>query len=75
MSVLACSDEFSETIEKVKYQKCFMPTLYPANLYDKRPTKGRILLSDTNFHQLKIGSKVNLEFDIIGKYVAKMMQK
>jgi len=29
----------------------------------------------TNFHQLKIGSKVNLEFDIIGKYVAKMMQK
>lgn len=29
----------------------------------------------TNFHQLKIGDKVNLEFDIIGKYVAKMMGK
>lgn len=28
----------------------------------------------TNFHQLKIGSSVNLEFDIIGKYVAKMMR-
>lgn len=28
----------------------------------------------TNFHALKIGSKVNLEFDIIGKYVRKMMQ-
>lgn len=28
----------------------------------------------TNFHQLKIGSTVNLEFDIIGKYVAKMMR-
>ena len=27
----------------------------------------------TNFHQLKVGSKVNLEFDIIGKYVAKLM--
>lgn len=27
----------------------------------------------TNFHELKIGSRVNLEFDIIGKYVAKMM--
>ena len=27
----------------------------------------------TNFHQLEIGSTVNLEFDIIGKYVAKMM--
>ena len=29
----------------------------------------------TNFHQLEIGSKVNLEFDIIGKYVAKLMVK
>jgi riboflavin synthase len=25
----------------------------------------------TNFHQLKVGDSVNLEFDIIGKYVAK----
>lgn len=29
----------------------------------------------TNFHQLKIGDRVNLEFDIIGKYVAKLMGK
>lgn len=29
----------------------------------------------TNFHQIEIGSTVNLEFDIIGKYVAKMMGK
>lgn len=29
----------------------------------------------TNFHQLKIGDKVNLEFDIIGKYVARLMQQ
>lgn len=27
----------------------------------------------TNFHQLKVGSDVNLEFDIIGKYVAKLI--
>jgi riboflavin synthase len=27
----------------------------------------------TNFKHLKIGSEVNLEFDIIGKYVAKLM--
>lgn len=27
----------------------------------------------TNFKQLKIGDKVNLEFDIIGKYVQKML--
>ena len=29
----------------------------------------------TNFHQINIGDKINLEFDIIGKYVAKMMRK
>ena len=27
----------------------------------------------TNFHQIKVGESINLEFDIIGKYVAKMM--
>ncbi|MFN5415532.1 MAG: riboflavin synthase [Flavobacteriia bacterium] len=29
----------------------------------------------TNFHTLEIGNTVNLEFDIIGKYVAKLMGK
>ncbi|MBL1280853.1 MAG: riboflavin synthase [Fluviicola sp.] len=29
----------------------------------------------TNFHQIEIGSSVNLEFDIIGKYVAKLVKK
>lgn len=29
----------------------------------------------TNFHTLKVGDSVNLEFDIIGKYVAKMLGK
>ena len=29
----------------------------------------------TNFHTLKPGSIVNLEFDIIGKYVARLMQQ
>lgn len=29
----------------------------------------------TNFHQLNVGDKVNLEFDIIGKYVAKLLGK
>lgn len=27
----------------------------------------------TNFHTFKVGSKVNLEFDIIGKYIARLM--
>jgi riboflavin synthase len=29
----------------------------------------------TNFHALHVGSKVNLEFDIVGKYVAKLVVK
>lgn len=29
----------------------------------------------TNFHQLKVGDAVNIEFDIIGKYVAKLLGK
>jgi riboflavin synthase len=28
----------------------------------------------TNFHAIKVGSLVNIEFDVIGKYVAKLMQ-
>jgi riboflavin synthase len=31
-------------------------------------------LEHTNFKNLKIGDKVNLEFDIIGKYVKRMME-
>ncbi|WP_066756397.1 riboflavin synthase [Crocinitomix algicola] len=31
-------------------------------------------IEHTNFHTLQIGSKVNLEFDIIGKYVRKMLR-
>jgi riboflavin synthase len=30
---------------------------------------------NTCFHQLEVGDPVNLEFDIIGKYVARMMQR
>ena len=29
----------------------------------------------TNFHQLKTGDQVNLEFDVIGKYVKKILNK
>ena len=29
----------------------------------------------TNFHTFEVGSKVNIEFDIIGKYVARLMQQ
>ncbi len=29
----------------------------------------------TNFHQIEVGTHVNLEFDILGKYVAKLLEK
>ena len=30
---------------------------------------------NTNFCELKVGSKVNLEFDILGKYISKLIKK
>lgn len=52
-------NEFSELVEKTKkdivmFQKCFVPTLFPLNLYDSYKNKGRILLTDTNFHKIKL---------------------
>lgn len=32
-------------------------------------------LSHTNLHLLKVGSVVNIEFDVIGKYVARLLQR
>ena len=29
---------------------------------------------NTNFHDIKVGTKVNLEFDIIGKYISRLAQ-
>ena len=28
----------------------------------------------TNFHAIQVGSRVNLEFDIIGKYIARYLE-
>lgn len=43
---------------KDSFQVCIIPYTY----------------EHTNFHAIKKGSKVNLEFDIIGKYISRMMQ-
>lgn len=53
------ANEFSENVElskkeKVKFQKCFVPTLYPPYLYEKCRNKGRILLIDTNYHKIRL---------------------
>tara|TARA_Y100001935_G_scaffold242484_1_gene232954 strand:- start:3029 stop:3616 length:588 start_codon:yes stop_codon:yes gene_type:complete len=31
--------------------------------------------NNTNFNQINVGTKVNLEFDIVGKYISKMINK
>jgi riboflavin synthase len=46
---------------------------------DSTPTSFSVCIipytfDETNFHTLKVGEKVNLEFDIIGKYVARYME-
>jgi riboflavin synthase len=43
--------------EKTRFSVCIIPYTYEY----------------TNFHTITVGSTVNLEFDIIGKYVAKIM--
>lgn len=45
-------NEFSETFEKQTFQKCFLPTLYPKGMYENCKNKGRILLIDTNYHNI-----------------------
>lgn len=54
-------NEFSELVEKTKtdkvlFQKCFVPTLHPSNLYSNVRNKGRILLTDTNYHHIKLSA-------------------
>ena len=29
---------------------------------------------NTNFHSIKVGTRVNIEFDILGKYLARLMK-
>lgn len=63
-------NEFSETVNKVKYQKCFLPTLYPPDIYGPVINKGRIILTDTNYHLLQLilfdeqGNESTLKFYI-----------
>lgn len=47
-------NEFAETIGQFTYQKCFLPTLYPADIYKKQINKAHIILSDTNYHAIKL---------------------
>jgi riboflavin synthase len=47
--------------------------------FDSRPAEFTVAIipytyENTNFNKLKVGSVVNLEFDIIGKYVKRLLQ-
>ena len=63
-----CVDKGSVTVNGVSltvcnptnntFQVCIIPYTY----------------DNTNFHNIEVGTKVNLEFDIIGKYIARMQQ-
>lgn len=45
---------FTQKIKKNIFQKCFTPQLYPAYFYDTLLNKGRIILTDTNIHTVKM---------------------
>lgn len=49
-------NEFSEIIDKQKYQRCFTPKVYPGEMYKTLVNSGKIDLKDTLFHL------VNLQF-------------
>lgn len=47
-------NEFSEVIEKQKYQRCFLPTLFPKEMYSSYSRKGRVILTDTLPHEVML---------------------
>ncbi len=61
-------NEFSEAIDKQKYQKCFTPKVYPGEIYKTLINSGKIDLKDTLFHLVKMlftdeaGNKTSLKF-------------
>lgn len=47
---------FAETVRKQKFQKCFLPTLYPP-IYPECLNKGRVQLNDTLVHAVMLELK------------------
>jgi hypothetical protein len=46
-------NEFSEQIGSLRFQKCFLPTLFPAKMYTGYSDKGRITFHDSSFHAMR----------------------
>ena len=63
-------NEYSEAKAGLKYQKCFLPTVYPKEFITKSVNKGRLILTDTNFHLVKLvvndeyGNQNDVQFHI-----------
>jgi hypothetical protein len=61
-------NEFADKIHGVKFQKCFIPTIYPLRLYGRSSNYGKIFIGDGLDHKLRIeakdenGNENNLEF-------------
>lgn len=46
-------NEFSESYGGYRFQKCFLPTLYPNKFLHKEFNKGRLVLRDNDFHKMR----------------------
>jgi hypothetical protein len=47
-------NEFSMEEGRLRFQKCFLPTLYPSRFYSAAVEKGRIVLGDTAWHTVSL---------------------
>jgi hypothetical protein len=47
-------NEFSDIMEKQKVQKCFVPKVYPVDMYKTLVNSGKVSLRDTSFHFVKL---------------------
>ncbi len=68
-------NEFSETIGKHKYQKCFLPSFYPPGFSSYNENRGRIVLPDSAYHKVKLvlsdenGNERKIQFYVRVKHV------
>lgn len=46
-------NEYSESYGGYRFQKCFLPTLYPNKFLHKEFNKGRLVLRDNDFHKMR----------------------
>jgi len=49
-------------------------TCYDVTLNSFRVTIIPYTFTNTNFNKLRVGDKVNLEFDVLGKYIKKLFE-